>query len=215
MILRYGGEVTVQVSAASPAHVWSLDARVTFRPAATFAALARESGEPSKWTFLRRPLLLIFFFACLVSFLASQRLTLRLILTSCVNMSFIPLVEIIGLRAVWRRERGLPFSQAVDYFFMGHGPWIVWLLAFASIWAFASPDHAFFWTAPRYIWPTFILAILWSALIDYWFFRQAFHRDRSEAAFYLLVQRAISWTLGILIFGFDPLAPELTRILHL
>lgn len=147
--------------------------------------------------------------------MASQRLTLRLVLTGALNMSFIPLVEVAGLRAVWRRQRGLPFSRAVDLFFMSHGPWILWLLAYASVWAFASPDHAFFWTAPRYIWPTFILAILWSASIDYCFFRQVFRRNRTQAVFDLFLQRAISWTAGILIFGANPLAPEITRILHL
>ena len=151
----------------------------------------------------------------MVSLIASQRLTLRLVATAAFNMSFIPLVEVAGLGAVWRRQRGLSFSRTVDLFFMGHGPWILWLLAFASIWTFASPDHAFFWTAPRYIWPTFVLAIAWSSYIDYSFFRCVFHRSRTGAAFDLFLQRAISWTLGILIFGADPLPPEIIRILHL
>jgi hypothetical protein len=195
--------------------VWSPDARVTFRPSQTYRALAQAPGDSGKWVFVRRPLFLAIFLACMVSLMASQRLTLRLVVTGCLNMSFIPLVEIAGLRAVWCRERGLSFSRTLDLCFMSHGPWILWLLAYASVWAFASPDHAFFWTAPRYIWPTFILAILWSAGIDYCFLRQIFRRNGTQAAFDLFLQRAISWTLGILIFGVNPLAPEITRILHL
>ena len=206
--------MSVEVS-PSPIEVWSPDARVILRPSETYRELAQRPGKSGKSIFLRRPLFLVVFFACMVSLMASQRLTLRLMVTGVVNMSFIPLVEIAGLRAVWRRERHVAFSRAVDLFFMSHGPWILWLSAFASVWAFASPDHAFFWTAPRYIWPSFLLAIAWSAWIDYGFFRQVFQRSRTQAAFDLLVQRAISWTLGILIFGADPLAPEITRILHL
>ena len=214
-VLRYRGWVNVQVSAEPAARVWSPDARTAFRPATTYQDLAQDPGGAGKSILLRRPLFLALFLACMVSLIASQRLTLRLLVTGTINMSFIPLVEILGLRAVWQRERGLSFSRAVDYFFMGHGPWIGWLLAYALIWALASPDHAFFWTAPRYLWPTFVLAILWSGFIDYCFYRRMFYRNRGEAAVDLLLQRAISWTLGILIFGLDPLAPELTRILHL
>lgn len=207
--------MTVETTVAPSTQVWSADARVTFRPSATYRELAQEPRSPGKWTFVRRPLFLAVFLACMVSLIASQRLTLRLIATGTINMSFIPLVEIAGVRAVWRSKHGLPFSRAVDIFFMSHGPWILWLLAYASIWAFASPDHAFFLTAPRYVWPSFLLAVAWSAVIDYLFFRQVFPRSHSQAAFDLLVQRAVSWTLGILIFGADPLPPEITRILHL
>ena len=207
--------MAVQTSAAPATRVWSPDVRLTFRPSETYQDLAQQSDVSSKWTFARRPLFVALFLACIVSLLASQRLTLRLVVTGTLNMSFIPLVEIVGLRAVWRRESGFSFSRAVDLFLMGHGPWILWLLAYASIWALASPDHAFFWTAPRYLWPSFVLAILWSAYIDHCFFLQAFRRNHTHAAFDLFLQRAISWTLGILIFGLDPLPPEITRILHL
>jgi hypothetical protein len=207
--------VPVDISAAPITKIWSPDVRVTLRPSQTYRALAQQPGDSGSWIALRRPLLLVIFLACVVSLIASQRLTMRLIATGAINMSFIPLVEIVGLRAVWRHKYHIPFSRAVDLFFMSHGPWIMWLLAYASIWAFASPDHALFWTAPRYLWPSFILAILWSALIDYCFFWQVFHRNGMEAAFDLFLQRAVSWTLGVLIFGADPLPPELTRILHL
>jgi hypothetical protein len=213
--LRYRDWVTVETNAALSTEVWSADARVTFRPSATYQELARVPASSGRWTLVRRPLFLALFLACMVSLIASQRLTLRLMVTGAINMSFIPLVEIAGLRTTWRRRYEIPFSRAVDLFFMSHGPWILWLLAYASIWAFASPDHAFFWTAPRYIWPSFLLAVAWSAGIDYCFFRQLFQRSRSQAVFDLFLQRAVSWTLGILIFGADPLPPEITRILHL
>lgn len=207
--------MTVDTSAELSVRIWSPDVRATFRPSQTYQDLAQEPGGSGKWILVRRPLFLALFLASMVSLIASQRLTLRLVATAAFNMSFIPLVEIAGLRAVWRPQRGLSFSRAVDVFFMGHGPWILWLLAYASIWTFFSPDHAFFWTAPRYIWVMFLLAIAWSACIDYCFFRQVFHLDRTEAVLDLFLQRAISWTLGILIFGADPLPPEITRILHL
>jgi hypothetical protein len=213
--LRYRDWVTIETTSAPSTQVWSADARVTFRPSATYRELGQKGDSSGKWKLVRRPLFLALFLASMVSLIASQRLTLRLMITGAINMSFIPLVEFAGLRATWRRRYDIPFSRAVDLFFMSHGPWILWLLAYASIWAFASPDHAFFWTAPRFIWPTFIVAIAWSASIDYCFFREVFHRSRAQSAFDLCVQRAVSWTLGILIFGADPLAPELTRILHL
>jgi len=191
------------------------DVCVMFRPAAAYQTLARLPQSAGRWSAARRPLFLAFLLGCTVSLVTSQRLTLRLVAGGTVNMSFVPLAEIAALAAVWRRNRVLSFSRAVDLFFMGHGPWILGCLGYSTVWAFASPEHAFAWMLPRRIWWILSLALVWSAYIDYCFFRRGLQRDRVGAGFDLLLQRTISWTVGIVVFGGSAVPPEIVRILRL
>jgi len=103
------------------------------------------------------------------------------------------------------------FSRSVDLFFTGFGPWLLWLLSFAAIWSFASPVNAFRWSGPR--WDLYVVGALalWSGYIDFCFFRYVFQTTPQRAARCLLMQRAISWTLAVIIFGGGPLRSEIVR----
>ncbi len=185
-----------------------------FRPGSAYATLARCPSEPARWRSVRRPLFLAFFLGCMVSLVTSQRLTLRLVAAGTLNLSFVPVVEIVGIFVTWHRRRVVSFSRSVDLFFLGHGPWALGMVAFAAIWAFATPEHAFLWTAPHRVWPLLVLALVWSGYIDYSFFRRVFERSRGQAILDVLTHRGISWSLGILIFGAGPLAAHIVSVIR-
>jgi hypothetical protein len=147
------------------------------------------------WLACRRPLLVGFVFGCAVSLMTAGRLTIRLAAPATIYWSFVPLVEIAGMAAVWRgKSPAVSWAHAIDLFFRGHLPWCLWVTGFAAEWAFLPP--ALVYHVGRWPWPWYGLALataVWSGYLDYRFFRVSW--DRPVRA--LLVQRAISWTLGI------------------
>ncbi len=187
------------------------------RPTSAYRRLPELSVVPVKWRALRRPFLFALVLGCMVSFAASGRLTLRLVIPATIYAALVVLIEILALAVV--RPKGLPetsspsFPRALDLFFAGFGPWLLWLIAFAAVWALASPVNAFRWTGPRRDLYLVGGIALWSCYIDFCFFRQVFQATRGRAARDLLAQRAISWTLAIIIFGAGPLWSEIVRIL--
>jgi hypothetical protein len=191
---------------------WSPYLRIMLHPGATYQELARLPDAPGKWLAARRPFLFAFILACTVSFAASGRLTLRLVIPATIYAGIEVLIEVVALAAV-RSKTAPSFSHSLDLFFAGFGPWLLWLLAIAAVWTFASPVSAFRWTGPR--WDLYIIGVfaLWSGYIDFCFFRHVFHATPRRAVRNLFVQRAISWTLALIIFGAGPLWPEIVRIL--
>jgi hypothetical protein len=192
---------------------WSHELQIMLRPAAAYQQRATSPATRDKWLGVRRPLLFAFVLGCTVSFTASGRLTLRLVVPATLYAGLQVLIEVVALAAVRPKERTISFCRAFDLFFAGFGPWLLWLLTFGAIWAFASPVNAFRWTGPR--WDLYVLGALalWSGYIDFCFFRYVFQTTRRRATLDLLLQRAISWTLAVLIFGGSSLASEIVRML--
>ncbi len=186
---------------------------IMLRPAAAYQALTKLPG-PQKWGAVRVPLLLLFWLGCSLSLITSQRLGLRLVAAGMVNLSFVPLVEIVALFAVWRGSQAIPFSRAVDLFFMGHGPWMMGMLGYAAIWALFTPVHAMAITATRHIAPLLLIALLWSAYVDYCFFRHVFDRSPGRAGWSLLLERMIAWGLGVIVYGGGVLPSQISGMLR-
>jgi hypothetical protein len=170
--------------------------------------------SPRKWGAIGGPLLLLFWLGCSLSLVTSQRLGLRLIAAGMINLSFVPLVEIVALFAVWRGTRLMHFSRAVDLFFMGHGPWMIGMLGYAGIWALFTPVQAMAITATRHIAPILLVAALWSGYIDYCFFRYVFNRSGARAGFDLVLERIIAWGLGMIIYGGGVLPSQISGMLR-
>jgi hypothetical protein len=170
------------------------------QPARAWPRLAALRAEPGAWLWLRRPLLIAAVFGCMVSLMTSGRLTLRLAVPAALYCSFVPLCEIVALAAVPGRRK-LPLAQAIDLFFIGQAPWMLWLTYFAAVWAFASPVHVFGWASRPWAFDRCaMLAAAWSLYIDFWFFRCVFGHSPVAVIRDLLVQRTISWTAGLAIF---------------
>jgi hypothetical protein len=177
----------------------SAEVRVLHSPAAVFRELSQKRGGGA-WMLARRPLLLAFMLGWLVSLQASGRLGARLIADGALSFAFVPVFEMAALAAVYRLgPRRISFARAVDLFFSGNAPWLLWMIAFATLRCLQTPRQA---TAP----PVFLLWILelslvpiavWSAWIDLHFFREVLPRPAARPRRDLILQRAIAWTCSI------------------
>ena len=140
-----------------------------------------------------------------MSFLTSGMLTLRLVAPSMIYWSVVPLIEIGALAVVCRKNgQKLSFAESIDSFFAGYTPWFVWLTGMAAIWALMSPpSKSLDWTV-SVIWllAGVPVALAWSAYIDFRFFKSSFRR--------LVVHRAISWSLILLVMGAPTIWSETT-----
>jgi hypothetical protein len=180
-------------------------------PRAAFRHLARSQDSCGAWVLLRRPLFLTFLIGCTFSLGTAGVLTARLVFSIPASWSFVPLFEIVSLCIVcWRRRRTIPISRTVDLFFTGHGPWIVALLGLGAITSWMSPLQANSLIRLLYLWvgfPFLLLTTIWSAYIDFFFFRIVMELPTGNAARHLLVQRAIAWSCGIAYLFAFPLWP--------
>lgn len=161
-------------------------------------AFAEECVAQGRWLYWRRPLLLVLILCSGISLLTTGRLSLRVTGSTAIYWSFFPLVEIAGLAAV---ERGWPEPRVVDRFFVGYGPWLLFIVAFtaygsSAAGAVGTPSVFTFWEA------TAVAVLLWSCWIDYRFFASARK---------LLLHRAVSWTLFAAIFAGSGIWMEIGR----
>jgi hypothetical protein len=193
---------------------WRLAAEVhvMLHPTTAWQRLLQSPEKTGAWQAVRRPLFFAFLLGCMVSLVASRQLTLRHIVGGTISGCIIVLGQILALAIVYRRCQAISFSRALDLFFIGYGPWSLWILCFSSAWAFASPVNAFVWAGQRAILISAIVPAVWSGYIDFCFMKSVLHRSPRRAAWDLFLQRAISWTISILIFGAGAVAPEAIRI---
>jgi hypothetical protein len=117
-------------------------------------------------------------------------------LDGAISFAFVPLIEWFALRvAVGRRvPHGLSAAAVTDTFFMGNAPWLMWMVAMASIFGAIPPRALSPWFIP--LLATFVLPFAWSLWIDYNFLRVVVLRPRVKAIQDLLLLRAIGWTIG-------------------
>jgi hypothetical protein len=186
---------------------------VMLNPAAAYRLLAQQAQPPAgrgrAWLGWRKPLLVAFVLGCTMSLITSASLTLRLAGSAAVYWSCVPLAETAALAAVcWRAGRPRSFGRTVDLFFAGHGPWLFWLIGMSAIWSFAPPIQAFFFTRV-WLFGAGTMVIVWSAYIDFCFFRFAMGRNPARAGRDLLLQRLVSWTMIVAIFGGPAIPPEI------
>ena len=163
-----------------------------FQPGPTFRTLAK-ANDP-RVSLLRGPLRLLFFLACLVSFLASGTLNLRLLTDGAISFAFVPIIQVAALACTGRSapRPSLTFTRRVDLFFAGFVPWLLWIIVVGAVLAIVPPQAQGDWLKPIAI--GCLLPLLWSLWIDFNFFRQVGPRTERGAMVDLLVQRGIGWT---------------------
>jgi hypothetical protein len=176
---------------------WSPEALVLLRPSAAFRDLPRD-GRGMR-LLLRRPLLFALFFGFAVSALASGTFTLRLIIDGAVSFAFVPAIHIGALAIVYRltRRHDVSFERAVDLFFTGNAPWLLWMVVVTAVGAMIPPRQIGPWLLP--LLAGCLLPLLWSLWIDFRFFRSVMNRSVGGALRDLALQRVVSW-VGITIY---------------
>ena len=180
---------------------------VMLQPRAAYSYLAKESsGKCLLW---KRPAFVALILGCTVSFLTARSLTLRLVVSGAVTWSYVPLLEVASLAIVWKWHRPtLPLARTIDVFFAGHGPWSLWLISSAALWA-GLPQLI----SSRVWLGSAVVVLIWSAHLDYCFWRTALSRSHAEAIRDLLLQRALCWIPGVLVFGAGSLWSDLMGLL--
>jgi len=189
------------------AEVWAM-----LDPNAAFSDLSRLLERGGVWILLRRPMFLAFILGCTVSLVTAQSLTLRLVTSGTVTWSFVPLLEAAAVAAVWRPDRStLSLPRAVDLFFTGHGPWLLWLVAFGAFWSSRPQPHLS--RATEWCWlASAAVVLVWSGYIDFCIHRCLLQRGNARAVRDILLQRALCWIPGILIFGYGSLWADLVEL---
>ena len=171
----------------------SSDLAVALAPASAWPRVAR---IPSTHRWLARPLFALFLYGCAASLLMSGRVTLRLVPAAMLQAIYVPLLQMAALAVVCRGT--LPLRRAVDLFYAGHAPVSLLLLAFASAWGFAPSGEAYGQMA-LWFW-AMVLALAWSAYVDYHFFRSVAGRGAGGAVRAVLLHRLLWWIPALAIF---------------
>jgi hypothetical protein len=196
---------------AAARSVWTPEIWVMLRPSAGYKLLLHQP-EAAKWSSFRRPLFVAFLAGCMFSLVASRQLTMRQVADGTINGSFLLVGQIVAL-ALTRRGSYISFSRAIDLFFAGFGPWLVWMLGISTVWAFMPPIRALVWAGGKpAILTSVCLVMMWSGYIDFQFFRQVLGRTPGRAAWDLLQHRLIAWAIFLFIFGAGSLAPGAEEI---
>jgi hypothetical protein len=204
-----------ELSVHDPAWAEFPAAWVMMQPSRAYEWLAALPNKEGEWAGVGKPVFVAFVLGCVVSLLATDRLTLRVVGPASVYACFVPLVEILALIAMGWKNRKNSISGTIGLFFTGHGPWILWMLGFGAFWSLTSPTQFFAANGLRLLLYAAGIAALWSGYIDFCFFRQIRGESRGKAMRTLVMHRAISWTLGFAIFGGGSLWPEIVRVLRL
>jgi len=146
-----------------------------------------------KHSFWRRPLWLAFVFGCTVSAAASGRFSVRLIADGALSFAFVPAFEVAALAIVCRTgERArLPFAEAVDRFFAGNTPWLIWMTILAAALALVPPRSIGPLVKPALFGS--VVPLVWSGYLDFRFFRDVMQRNGAGARRDLAFHRLIGW----------------------
>ena len=171
---------------------FSAEARVLVRPATEYPALPQDGTGAG--LMLRRPVALAFVLGCVASVLASGRFTARLITDGTLSYAFIPAIELAAFAVVYRTgaRRRIPFARAVDLFFIGNAPWLLWLVILAGVASIVPPRQLAPWLSLLFM--GFLIPAAWSAYVDFHFFRAVMNRNVPGAVRDLMLHRVIGWS---------------------
>jgi hypothetical protein len=172
------------------------------RPAAAYPQLAKLSVEATRWIAIRRPLRMAIVLGCAMSLMTEGRITPRLALPAAVYWSFVPLLQTACLTLSYRHARPeISLARAIDLAFAGATPWLLWLAAYTSIWVLLPPAGAYISSIRHEIWYSLAACCaLWSAYIDFCYFRVIFGKTAARAGRTILWHRFVCWSIGLSIF---------------
>ena len=180
---------------------WSDELRIMLRPVSTYRQLSKTVDHSGVWILIRRPLLVALVIGSFVSITVSGHLTISLLFDGMVFWSFLPILQAILMSSivVICGRRRMPTSTALDLFFMGHGPWLMWLLAIAATCLFFPAKQFYLWPIEwGWILPVSLLgAWVWSGVTSFAFLRGALEVSKLRAIALLVLYTLLLWGLVI------------------
>jgi hypothetical protein len=149
---------------------------------------------------MRRPVVTAIVIGTATSILATERVTLALVLTTTLCWSFVVMVQLLAGLILIARSRSpiVGRASALDLLFMGHGPWSLWLLTVAA-WApwFPRPE-----SMNLIVLGSAIVPWLWTVTILFSFCTTVMRASRREAIAGTLLHQFIVWTVAVLYVDF-------------
>jgi hypothetical protein len=176
---------------------WSDELRVLVHPVGSYRQLAAQATDDGPWFVLRRPLFVALVAGAFVSFTASGRLIVPLLLDGALFWSFVPILQmsaIAGVVLTLARGR-MPITKAIDLFFVGHAPWLLWLLTVAGTCLFFPMKRIYLWpTQPGWLLPfSLLIAWIWSNVTTFGFLRGALDLTVRQSIVALLFYTVMLW----------------------
>lgn len=183
---------------------WSDELRIMLRPVSTYRQLAKAADHSGVWVLIRRPLFVALVIGAFVSITVSGHLTISLLFDGMVVWSFLPILQAILMSSivVTFGRRRLPTSKALDLFFMGHGPGLMWLLTIAATCLFFPVKQFYLWPIQwGWILPVSLLgAWIWSSVTSFAFLRGALEVSKLRAIALLVLYTLLLWGIVISLF---------------
>jgi hypothetical protein len=190
---------------------WSDELRLLFRPEDGYRELTDRTA-PSPRHGLRRPLVFLLTLASMISLLTAGRLTLPLLLEACVAWSFVPALHVAVAAGSARMLAGgrRRTAETIDLYFMGFGPWSLWMLALSGAALFVPTDQALWTITQFWLLGSAATAFVWSAWINLGFFRGVLGLTLPGAVLAVVCVRAWVWGFAVAYFHLsDQLLPRL------
>jgi hypothetical protein len=190
----------------------SRDAHVMVAPAAALRAAVGDSSAPNGWWgALSRPALVALTVGVVTAVWSTGKVTWSLVLSDATCWSFVPAVQVVVAWVVLTLRRPpMNIAKSLSLFFLGHGPWTLWLLGVAA-WSTVSINRRT--QVPVLL--TSLVPAAWTAFIVFEFFRTVFHDSRRDAFLRTcLHQSLICLVIGTYITLTNQLWPRLVGMLH-
>jgi hypothetical protein len=181
------------------------EVRVMMEPLAAYRRLAAEPPPPAPTLrlLLRRPALAALVIGGAIALTATGGATARALATTTICWSFVPGLQLIVAAALIALCRcpGLRLPSALDLFFVGQGPWLLWVLGVAAsaLLAFRSGGHA----VPhlRVVLALALIPAVWTWIILVAFCQAVLGLSRRRALGWTFLYQAAIWGIAYLYAG--------------
>ena len=169
--------------------------QVMFAPRVAYRRLAADPPRVGVPALFWRPALVALVIGGFVTLANTGELYPTLFAGSALAWSWVPLLQMTlaaPLIALFRR-RSVPLSSALDLFFVGHGPWSLWLLAFTLLMMSRLPAGmgSLGWLKPMLL--SSLVAVAWTWVLLFSFARAVLGASRWAAALFTLLYQSVLW----------------------
>jgi hypothetical protein len=176
------------------------EVRVMLDPLSAYRRLAAAPPPPSLRVLVRRPALAALVIGGAVALTSTGGATARALVTTTISWSFVPVVQlcVAAVLIALTRRPGLRLISALDLFFVGQGPWLLWMLgvAAAALVAFRLGGHAI--PSLRYVLVFALIPLVWTWIILTAFGQAVLGLGRGRALGWAFLYQAAIWGIAYL-----------------